>query len=80
LHKIVIVKKRVEKRKEFTIMGIPMMRKTSSLFLTSIILLLAVYLFVQNSDKNPPSFFLTRENQDTLTEVKTLLDRNLPPP
>lgn len=61
-------------------MGILMMRKTSSFFLTSIILLLAAYLFVQNFVKTPSSFFLTRENQDTLAEVKKLLDRNLPPP
>lgn len=61
-------------------MVIPMMRKTSSLFLTSIFLLLSVFLFVQNSDKNLTSSFLLSGNLTTLSEVKILLDKNFPIP
>lgn len=57
-----------------------MMRKTHPFFLTSILLLLVLFLFVQNSDKNPSKTFLTTENLSLLSEVKVLLDQNLPLP
>jgi carboxyl-terminal processing protease len=61
-------------------MTILMMRKTPTFFLTSLLLLFAVFLFVQNSDKNTTKSLLTNENIAILTEVKTLLDQNLPTP
>lgn len=57
-----------------------MMRKTHSFFLTSILLLLVLFFFVQNSDKNHGETFITQENLFLLSEVKTLLDQNLPLP
>jgi carboxyl-terminal processing protease len=75
-----IVKKSVEKRNYFTIIAILMVRKTPTFFLTSLLLLFAVFLFVQNSDKNTTKSLLTNENIAILTEVKTLLDQNLPTP
>lgn len=56
------------------------MRKTHSFFLTSILLLLVLFLFVQNSDKNQWESFLTTENLTVLSEAKKLLDKNLPIP
>lgn len=61
-------------------MTILMMRKTHSFFLTSILLLLVLFLFVQNSDKNQGESFLTSENLTILSEAKKLLDKNLPIP
>ncbi|MBP6921082.1 S41 family peptidase [Candidatus Gracilibacteria bacterium] len=57
-----------------------MMRKTTTLFLTSILFLLSVFLFVQNSDKNTTQSLLSKENLTTLSEVKSYLDNNLPTP
>lgn len=61
-------------------MAIPMMRKTLSFFWTSILLLLLLFLFVQNSDKNSSKSFLSWENITIISEVKNLLDKNLSAP
>lgn len=57
-----------------------MMRKTHSFFLTSILLLFVVFLFVQNTEKTPSESFLSRESLDTLREAQNLLDDHLSSP